>query len=289
MALLRTVEACRPAIPLWERSPGRDIGRSPIIGFAESRLGSRSHKEGGNRFFKILGTQGHLTRRAPDAPPSDHQVPAADLLVLPQLLHPPFEPDLPLLQDVGAVAHLGGELTFCSQTRTVTPTFLSFRVCSANMLTTRGESPSPARPGARAWVGHQAPAHGEHLLLSSAQSPALASVEPLEEGEERVHLLHRPPVRTPPSGDDFQILSYGKLGEDPAVVGHVPDAQPGDPKRGQARDFSIQEPHAPGARRREPHHAPDRRGLAGAVPAQERDNLPSSTASEIPNRMWLVP
>src|SRR5690349_5800771 len=122
--------------------------------------------------------------------------------------------------------------------------------------------------------GQQRPGHREHLLLAAGQAAGrlVAPVgQPREDLEPAVdvapHLRVVPAVRT-----ELEVLGHGEAGERTASLRHVRDAEPGHLLGGQPDEI----PAAEGDPAAGPHHPadrPQRRRLAGAVRAEQRDHL----------------
>ena len=72
----------------------------------------------------------------------------------------------------------------------------------------------------------------------------------------------------------LQVFFDGQVGEDAAALGHVADAERGDAVgRPVGRRHGRRCARVPSRARRQAHQAAQRRGLAGAVAAEQRDDL----------------
>ena len=71
----------------------------------------------------------------------------------------------------------------------------------------------------------------------------------------------------------FEILEHGQVGEDAAPFGRHRDAARHELVSGQPGDVLALEADAPAPRREQPGDGAQRRGLAGAVGADQRDDL----------------
>ena len=70
-----------------------------------------------------------------------------------------------------------------------------------------------------------------------------------------------------------QIVGDGELGENLAAFGHLHDAARDQPVDRQAGDVLALEADAPAGERHDAGDAVERRGLAGAVRAEQADHL----------------
>ena len=120
--------------------------------------------------------------------------------------------------------------------------------------------------------GAHRPREGHHLLLPAAQvepAPLRQRLDLGKDGEDvLVHLAGPPGLLRQPAAD-LEVLRHRQVGEQPAVLGRVPDAQPRPPVRRQRADFLALESDLARAQRQEPDDAVDGGGLAGAVAAHQ--------------------
>ena len=146
-----------------------------------------------------------------------------------------------------------------------------------NLLDDKGRQPQGGFVQEQeAGAGHERPGDGEHLLFAAAQSPAFlmpALGENREEGKDVFEILaHRGPVAAQ-IGADIEVLQDRELGEDMPPFRHLTDTPGHDPVRRQTADLLAVKDNAP---RHRPHHPGNRhqgRGLAGAVAADQGDDL----------------
>ena len=129
----------------------------------------------------------------------------------------------------------------------------------------RSGAPSSARPD------------GQHLLLAAGQRAALlrdALAQPREEREHALEIGRRSPSRSVRAkAPSSRFSQHGHAREDPAALRRLGDAEPHDAIGGQRVDALAVEGDGAAPR---PHGAEDRlerRGLAGAVGADQRDDL----------------
>ena len=71
----------------------------------------------------------------------------------------------------------------------------------------------------------------------------------------------------------MQVLVDGEIGKNPAAFRNVADAERGDAERRPAGRLGAEDRYAAVARRGQSHEAAQRRGLAGAVAAQQCGHL----------------
>jgi len=88
-------------------------------------------------------------------------------------------------------------------------------------------------------------------------------------------------VVTEPAAD-HQVLADGQVGEHPAILGRVADAAPGALVRRQPIEALAAEHDLAGPHRQEAHDALDGCRLAGAVAADEADDLVGADAERQP-------
>ncbi len=124
-------------------------------------------------------------------------------------------------------------------------------------------------------VAGEGPGHGQHLLLAAREGRGLLAAPLGEAREVRIDLLERPAARLGHLGDD-EILLDGQAGDDAAVLGHEADpgarrlVRPHEVQRlARQMDLALLELGIGG-----PGDGPEGRGLAGAVAAEQRHDLP---------------
>ena len=125
------------------------------------------------------------------------------------------------------------------------------------------------------WLGHEAPADGQHLLLAAAQRPGQLRPPLGQDRKARVHALERrldgALVRAR-VGAHLEVLQHAQLREELAALGDVRDPAPGDRLARQPVDPLSAEAHGPLGRRDQPGDALQRGGLPRPVGPQQRDN-----------------
>src|SRR3954454_12313374 len=72
---------------------------------------------------------------------------------------------------------------------------------------------------------------------------------------------------------DVEIFQHGEIGKDAPVLRHEAEAPSRDLERLELRDILAEEADGSGALGDQPHQRLERRRLAGAVAAHERDHL----------------
>src|SRR5262249_43918780 len=125
-------------------------------------------------------------------------------------------------------------------------------------------------------VCHQRAAHREHLLLAAGHGPALLLLALLEAREQRVDAIDVLADRLrvlAREGAHLEVLQHGHAREDAAPLRRVGDADRGDGVTGHRLDLAPLEHDPPAARRDDARDRAQRRGLAGAVGADQRDDL----------------
>src|SRR4029434_8864046 len=80
-------------------------------------------------------------------------------------------------------------------------------------------------------------------------------------------------IRSPSGLRDLEVFVHGEVGEDPAVIRHEADAEPGDRVWGLPDELHAVVRDATGRGRSQAHDAPERRTFSRAVPAQETHRL----------------
>src|SRR2546425_5659951 len=117
-----------------------------------------------------------------------------------------------------------------------------------------------------------------HLLLAARQRPGKLTLTLVQAREEREDELERivpvAPVRGPAT--KLQIVAHRHRGKELAPFRHMSDAPRDDLGRPQTVEPRALEFDTPGAHGQEPADRPERRGLAGAVRAEQRHRLAPS-------------
>src|SRR6266571_5018193 len=124
--------------------------------------------------------------------------------------------------------------------------------------------------------GHQRPPDRAHLLLAARQRPRLLALpfrEPREEREDTVQVLSDlRPIRAL-KGAHLEVLDHRHAREELAALGRLRDPAPHDLVRRRPRDVLVFEEDRASARTVETVDRAERRGLARAVRADQRDDL----------------
>src|SRR4051794_24811160 len=116
----------------------------------------------------------------------------------------------------------------------------------------------------------------EHLLLAARHRPALLALALLQAREQGVHAVEvladalRVAAR---ERAHLEVLEHGHAREDPPALGRLRDPDLGHGVARQALDLRAVEHDPSGARRHDAGDRPQRRRLAGAVRADQRDDL----------------
>jgi len=118
---------------------------------------------------------------------------------------------------------------------------------------------------------------GEHLLLAARQRPARLATSLLQNRkvavdflEQQLAALRRDPGTVEPRPE---ILEHRQQAEDPSLLRHPRDAEPGQPVGRHARQVAPVEGDAAGRPAHHPHDRLERRRLAHAVAAEQADHL----------------
>src|SRR5215218_1954740 len=124
-------------------------------------------------------------------------------------------------------------------------------------------------------VRHQRPSDREHLLLAAGELRAEMMVAFFQAREQLVDALERPARRAGAGGRGRdEVLVNGERRKHLPALGHEADAALGDPVWREPGERAALEDDLAAARRHEPHDGVHGRGLAHAVTAQERHDLP---------------
>src|SRR5512139_627952 len=186
-------------------------------------------------------------RSVPTWRTSHHQVFPDDLFVSPDLLHPPAEPDRPLLEDVPPAAHLPAELQVLvgEKDRHALPVDPAEDLHEVRHHQRR-EPLGRFVEQEQGRVRHQSPADPQHLLLTARQVDPFRRCEVREDREQLVHPFPVPvPLPTGEPSGDLQVLLRREVGKDPQVVGHVRHPEAGDLVRRDAGDLLPAQPDRP--------------------------------------------
>ena len=112
----------------------------------------------------------------------------------------------------------------------------------------------------------------QHLLLAARKFGALAVQAFLQVRKQIENLIERQAAAAHDRRQQ-QVFAHVEACENAALLGAESDAHPRDPVRRGADDFLIVEADRTGALADDSHHRFQRRGLAGAVAAEQRDHL----------------
>ena len=127
----------------------------------------------------------------------------------------------------------------------------------------------------QARLAHQAAADGEHLLLAAGERAGELPVRSFRRGKSantRSRLAARA-ARAPGDSAELQVLAHRQVGEHAPALGHLDQAQ-ARPRRPCARVMSAPSKRiCPSAPARARHSVWLKRGLAGAVASEHRDDL----------------
>jgi hypothetical protein len=124
-------------------------------------------------------------------------------------------------------------------------------------------------------VAEQRAGDGDHALLAAGEGGGALAEEAAHVGEELEDLRHVPGGGAGASGAarGFEILGDGQAAEEARVLGHEAEARAAGFEGLAALDLDAVEADGAGARAHQAHDARERGGLAGAVAAEERDDL----------------
>src|SRR4051794_14174523 len=125
-------------------------------------------------------------------------------------------------------------------------------------------------------LGHQGAADREHLLLAAGHRAALLTLALLEAREQRVHaveVLADAGGIAAREGAHLEVLEDAHAREDAPSLRRLGDPDLGDLVAGETLDLGAVEEDAAGPRRHDARDRPQRRRLARAVGADERDDL----------------
>src|SRR5262245_18704998 len=125
-------------------------------------------------------------------------------------------------------------------------------------------------------VSHERARDREHLLLAAGQAAGWPVSQRLEMWEQVENPIGRPPLAgavAPRAPRYLEVLANGQIAEDAALLRHVADPEASDSKGREPDQRLPSQRDLLGTRRDEPDDALERRGLAGAVPAQQAHDL----------------
>ena len=123
---------------------------------------------------------------------------------------------------------------------------------------------------------HQRAPDRGHLLLAARERPGELPAALGQEREEREHALERLPPQAPALGAaraQLEVLEHGHRGEELAALRHVGDPARHDGRGRQPADPPALELDGAAAQREEAADRAERRRLARAVRADQRDDL----------------
>jgi len=123
----------------------------------------------------------------------------------------------------------------------------------------------------QAWVGHQRPTDGEHLLLAAGKPSAEVAGAVGQPREERIDPVERPRLLrfATVGGEGDEVLLHRQVGKDLAALGHQRQAHARDAVGRQPVDALAEESDGTCRRRRQAHDRAYRRRLAHAVAAEQ--------------------
>src|SRR5947208_7209341 len=125
-------------------------------------------------------------------------------------------------------------------------------------------------------VAHQRPRDGEHLLLAAGKGARDLLGARLELREQLEDAGQVPGRGGAPSFRHPQVLPHRQRGEDAPALRHEADAFARDRLRREPGDRLAEQADRAFARRQEADDRAHAGGLAGAVPAEQRENSPRS-------------
>src|SRR5262245_27330173 len=205
---------------------------------------------------------------------SQREVLVADRLVLTELTGGAVIADLSLLEHVHAIGQIERESHVLLGEEDREPVGLELPDLLLQVLDDEwGEPFRRLVEEEELRIAHQRACDREHLLLAARQEAALTTLELAELREEIEHARHGPSAVRLAAARDVEVFPDRELGEDPAVLGHEPDAGPRDLVWLLAGDVPAFPHDAAVPGRREPHHAAHGRGLAHAVASEQAHAL----------------
>ena len=140
--------------------------------------------------------------------------------------------------------------------------------------TITGASPSVgSSSSSRLRAGAQDAADRQHLLLAAGKLGALAPAPLLQVREQLVDLVDATGRRARPAAAACRFSSTSRLEKMPRSSGQNASPEAGDPVRGQIDRLGAIEEHRTFALADDAHDRLQRRGLAGAVAAEQGDDL----------------
>ncbi len=188
-----------------------------------------------------------------------------------------FADDAAFLEHVGPVGNSIAIATFCSTSSTAMPSSLMRRT-AASMAPTIERRKAERRlvEKEQARPRHQRTRDRDHLLLAARELAGRAGELVLERREERERGGERlAPMRLGARqvAAELEVLAHRHAGEEAPPLRHDGDARRAEAMRRQARDVAAVKDEAAGARALDAGDGVDQRRLAGAVRADDREQL----------------
>ena len=165
---------------------------------------------------------------------------------------------------------------FCSEISTVVPLCLEalepLQDCFDHQ---RREALGGLVEQQEAGVTEQRARDGDHALLAAGERAGALAEKALHVGKQRQDLIEGPAAlpRARRAARGLEVLGDRQAGEEAAVLRHEAEAGAAGLERLAPADLDAVEADRAGARPHQPHDAGERRGLAGAVAPEERDDF----------------
>src|SRR5262245_3834215 len=160
---------------------------------------------------------------------------------------------------------------FCSTSSMLTRSRLSSAMVPMTASRTSGASPCEGSSRSSSSGPVTSARDGEHLLRAAREEPPLAIEDLAELGKAFEHGVRAPARVGPPRNGE--MLARREVREDAAGLRHQRDAQAGDLVCRSAREARALVEDLAFPRRGQPGDRTHRRGLAGTVAAEQRDDL----------------
>src|ERR1700727_2409351 len=190
--------------------------------------------------------------------------------------HRSAKADAPFLDDVDALGDETGESEILFADEKAEPLALHFANSLDHLLDDAGrEAFGRFVEQQKRWIAHQRARNGEHLLLPARHARARASSQPTQVRKDGEESLRRPggSVRTRGLPADLQIFLDRQIGEDATVLRYIAEPAPHDLVSGALRNVLAIEYDRAAAPSHKTQDGAERRGLARAVAAKQRDRL----------------
>src|SRR3984893_7988461 len=126
----------------------------------------------------------------------------------------------------------------------------------------------------QAGIEHERARDRKHLLLAARELKAEIALTLLEVRKQSEDALQRPSTLIASAGKDREVLAHGETRKNAALLRHKTEPQAGDSIGRQRPDVAALVYDPAGSRLEIAHDGEDGRGLAGAVAAEQTDDLP---------------